>query len=126
MTAYSLTQVVRDGPLTAPRWVHHLVKVATHAVATACAHLLGAPWIVAAGLGGPGLFLLIVLHERIWPSDPQPLTAWQHVADWLNDGALACIPLAIVFALNDFCIAGTALGAVCFLLWLVCHSNSRP
>ncbi len=124
--AYSLFDVVKDGPLTTTRLGHHLVKIATHGAATAFTHLLGLAWLPAALVGGPALFVLIVLHERIWPSDPQPLTAWQHWADWLNDGALAGVPVAAVLAFTGHALAGGLSLAAIVVLWAACHRDARP
>jgi hypothetical protein len=131
---YSLLQVRKDGILTAPRWVHHLVKIATHAL-VAFVLYEGTRFVLTSGdghallaaiLGGPVLHLLFVAHEHFWPTDPQPLTAWQHWADWINDSALSDVPLAVVLFHQHYQGAAILLAAGIVTAWLACHQDARP
>lgn len=125
---YSLREVVKDGPITAPRWLHHLA-VKLGAQHTAPAFLLwaltGRP-MLAALVAGPGLYLVLFLRERIHPSDPQPLTLWQHVADTLTDGSIATMPVVgACFALHNW-IGGALLLGACVASWFAGHADARP
>jgi hypothetical protein len=126
MTGYSLRDVVNDGPVRAPRWIHHLIKLATHTSLTfALWCFAGAP-LYSAIVAGPVLWLLFVVHERIWPTDRQPLTAWQHIADWMTDGAIATAPVAgAVIATGDW-FGGLLLLAGCLCAWMAGHGDARP
>jgi hypothetical protein len=131
-TPYSLCEIKRDGPVRAPRWVHHLIKIATHALVAAGLYAVlrlttghGHP-IVSAVIGGPLLHLIFVAHEHFWPTDVQPLTAWQHWADWINDHALSDVPLAVILLVHGSTLIGGLLAGGIVGAWLACHRNARP
>jgi hypothetical protein len=125
--AYSITEVVADGPITAPRWLHHVIKILTHIGAAFGLWVLfphDAIW--DAVIGGPVLWLDFAVNERLWPSDPEPLTAWQHIADWLNDSALSLVPLAGVVLAQRQLGAGVLLLGYIVITWLITHKDARP
>lgn len=129
---YSLTAVVRDGPLVAPRWVHHLVKIATAGLAAWVLHMVwsliwhqsSALW--ATVLGGPVLWLVLAVHEHYRPSDPTPYTAWLHICDWLNDCALSTVPVVGALVLRHNNAAASVLFGGIVVAYLGCHRNARP
>jgi hypothetical protein len=130
---YSLKEVVTDGRLTAPRYVQHLAKIGVHLAASLIVvggfarlpshalHLL-----LAATLGGPLLWLLIAGHENIWPSDLQPLTQWQHIADWFTDFSLSCVPVIGALLLTGHLVGALLLGALSLGAYVYCHRDARP
>lgn len=124
--SYSIFDVVKDGPLTAPRWVHHLVKVAVHTAATMILASISNYLLMSALLGGPGLCGLIALREHFWPTDRQPLTRWQHEADWGTDCALATVPLVIALAVMRHVPAAIGLGGIVAVVYFLCHPDARP
>lgn len=125
---YSLEQEVPDGPITAPRWLHHLVvKVcAQHAAPTLALTALTHRPVLSALIGGPGVWALITLKEFIKPSDPEPLTLWQHVADWLNDSALSLVPLVVQLIDTRQLLLAGLLAAYVAGAYVTCHRDARP
>lgn len=125
-TGYSLRAVVTDGALTAPRWLQHVVKLMTHASLAFGLWCVSGAAFRSSAIAGPVLFLALVAYEAIWPTDRQPLTFWQHVADWITDGSLATAPLAgAVFAMGDR-VDGVIMLAGCLAAYLAGHRNARP
>jgi hypothetical protein len=125
---YSLEQEVTDGPITAPRWLHHLVVklCAQHSAPTFALWALTGRPLLAALIGGPSVWMLITIRERIWPTDPEPLTTWQHVADWMTDLSIATVPVAIAFVALGAWLAAALILAACIAGYLAGHRNARP
>jgi hypothetical protein len=126
VSTYSLRDVVNDGPVRAPRYVHHLIKLATHTALAFAAWCLSGDPLFAAIVAGPVLWSIFVAHEWLWPSDLQPLTHWQHIADWMTDLSLASLPMTGAFlARHEWAAAGFVAG-VCVAGWKAGHKDARP
>jgi hypothetical protein len=105
--------------------VQHAVRIALHSAASLVLWLVLRNAILACALGGPCGWLAFAVKEAIRPSDPEPLTMWQHIADWLNDCALSCVPLVIAIGCRD-AFAGVLLGGACVSAYIGCHKDARP
>jgi hypothetical protein len=123
---YSLRQIKTDGVLTAPRWMHHLIKIMTSLSAFVGLLVVGLSVIVASLAASLGLFALVWVHERVRPSDVAPRSTWDHVADALTDGACACVTLAAGFALVDAWTTGLLIFVACAAAYGVGHEHARP
>jgi hypothetical protein len=123
---YSLRDVVTDGPLTAPRWLQHLVKVCVQHTTPAyiLAAIFGHPIAIAIAVG-PVAWLVFALRELVIPSDPQPLTFVQHLTDWLTDLSLATVPVVLALIPVGWPPAGALFGLI-FTLYVLCHAGARP
>jgi hypothetical protein len=117
---------VQDGPLRAPRWLHHVVKLMTHMSLAFVLLAAGLPMIIAAGVAGPGVYFLIVVKELVRPSDPARYSVWEHVADSMTDASLATLTLvAAVFSRHDW-IGGSLLLGACIASYLAGRKDARP
>lgn len=132
MNSYSLLDVVRDGPLVAPRWVHHLVKIATAVLA---AWVLNTGWSLiwhqssalwATIWGGPVFWAALAVREHYFPTDPTHYTMWLHICDWVNDCALATVPVAAALLMRHDTMVASVLSGGIVVAYLGCHRNARP
>lgn len=127
MSYYSLTAIVKDGPLTAPRWLHHVIKLCVQHLAPLVLLLVCGVRPTPAGvIAGPAIYGAILAKEQLRPSDPTRYTFRQHLTDWLTDGATSCVALAAGFLLDGARVGGLATLGACVLSWVVCHRGSRP
>lgn len=122
----SLRALATDGVLTAPRWLHHVIKLMTSLSVFVGLLVGGLRVLLAAYAASLGLFALVWLRERIWPTDPAPHSLWDHVADALTDGACACVTLAAGYALVGKWIAALILLGACVAAYMAGHEHARP
>lgn len=127
--SYNPGEVVTDGPVTAPRYVHHCIKVliaiAIYAALRDALHWK--PWFAAVA-ASPFFMVVVTVHEWIAPSDPNEHTysLELRVDDFMTD--LSCTVPAVALALFALHRWGWAI----FALWaagaiyLVCRENARP
>jgi hypothetical protein len=123
---YRVRAIVTDGVVTAPRYFHHTLKAMTSLSAFVGLLVLGFETLLAAFVASLGLFALVWLHERIWPSDVAPHTMIEHVDDALTDCALACVTLAAGYWLVGARVTALVVLAVCVITWAACHEHARP
>lgn len=84
---YSLTTVVKDGPITAPRWVHHfVVKVGLGALIISPLVWLGLPLAFAA---------LIAVALTL---TAKAIQGYRYSVDWVCDSSLTLGPVPFVLA----------------------------
>jgi hypothetical protein len=120
---YSLRAVVPDGALRGPRWLLHLVKVATSMTIAFALIACGADPLWSGLLASFGLMAGIVAKQ--WPHiRTQP---WHLVAvDKLHDFALASVALACTLRLAYGWIPALSTFAVCVALWWTLHPRAVP
>jgi hypothetical protein len=123
---YSAFDIVQDGALRAPRWLHHVVKLMTHMSIAFVLLAAGLPMIIAAGVAGPGVYFLIVVKELVRPSDPARYSVWEHVADSMTDGSIATLTLvAAMYSTGDRIGASLVFGA-CVGSYMAGRKDARP
>lgn len=125
MSGYSWYQVVTDGPITAPRWVHHIVVKlsAQHAAPAFLLWILTGSPLLSSAIGGPGVYAFIVgrkLYHHATPNWP----------DWIHDAAFAFAVLAggmIAQWRHDVrAFGGITLLLACVLTWRQLHHRAIP
>lgn len=126
---YSAREVVKDGPFTAARAWHHVLKalVALALYAGLRDGLELRPWL-AGLLASPVFLLLVTVKEWSWPSDPNEhaYSRWLRLSDFATD--LACTSPALALGLRaagQFPLAVVILG-LGGILYLTFRHNARP
>lgn len=137
MSEYSLNEVVCDGIVCTKRWIHHFVIKALlqHtlpwiAIVSAVRVIHGSigpvTLVVFAILAGPVFWLMLVVKERIWPSDPASYPLWWVLCDKFTDWALSCTPAVFALALARMWYAFAILLTLCTVAYVGCHRHARP
>lgn len=126
---YNPRAVVKDGPFTAERRFHHLLKaviaLAIYAGARDALHLTP---IIAAVIASPAFMVIVTIKEWVWPSDvnehsyPFSLRFDDFVTD--TSCTLPAVVLAAL-ALKLWYVAAGVL-VVGFILYRVFRHGARP
>ncbi len=124
--SYSLRDVVQDGSITAPRYIHHLIKIGTSCFAYVVLLLVGMSVSWAAIFGGPALWLATRLKEMRWPTDPNPHTVSEHIGDALTDLTLTYPVLAVGLVAEGERGWAYTLLLLGLLAYLSAHRDARP
>lgn len=127
--SYDPFERVADGPFTAPRQWHHVLKalIALSIYAVARDGLHCPPW-AAAMIASPLFMVLLTVKEWNWPSDPDEHSypARLRVGDFLTDFSCTSLTMSLAFAAYSLWLVGIAILPFFAAIYFGCRHDARP